>query len=47
MAVGEHAPGPGFIQQANDDAPDSVVVDKPLEHCLDRGVRWRSRLRGR
>jgi hypothetical protein len=43
--MSEHAPSPFFIQQANDDASDSVVVDKLLEHCPDRRVRWQWRLR--
>jgi hypothetical protein len=34
--MSEYAPGTSFIQQANDDAPDSVVVDKLLEDRLDR-----------
>ena len=45
--MSEHAPSPSFIQQANGDASDSVVVDKLLEHCLDRRVRWEWHLRKR
>ena len=43
--MSEHAAGPGSIQQADDDAFDSVVVNELLEQCLDRWARWQCRPR--
>jgi hypothetical protein len=47
IAISKHAPRASFIKQSNDDASDSVAVDKLLEHGLDRCVRGQPRLRRR
>jgi hypothetical protein len=36
MSASEYAPSPSRIQQAYDDASNSMVVDKLLDQCLDR-----------
>jgi len=45
IAMRDHPPSPIFVQQAHDDAPDSMAVHELLEQYLHLRVRWEWRLR--
>lgn len=40
ITMSDHAPRPGFVHQAYDDASDSVAICQLPEHSLNARVRW-------